>query len=56
MGHRLDKYGLGTKRPIEDFYKITGLNMDRQTVERPRWCVEGTRHELADKNIKADHP
>jgi hypothetical protein len=41
MGHGLAKYGMGDKRSLEQFYEISGLDMERQKVTRPNWCVHG---------------
>ena len=42
--NRLDKYGIGNKRKLQDFYTIAGIDMERQTTRTQQWCVRGERH------------
>ena len=42
--NRLDKYGIGEKRKLRDFYALAGIDMERQTTRTQQWCVRGERH------------
>ena len=38
---RLDKYGLGKKRPLKQFLEISGIDFEKKRVNRPHWCPAG---------------
>ena len=38
---RLDKYGLGKKRPLKNFLEISGIDFENKRVNRPQWCPAG---------------
>ena len=39
---RLDTYGLGKKRPLEEFLRISEIHMDTQRVGPANWCRQGS--------------
>ena len=38
---RMDRFGLGNKRPIEQFLKISGMDLEAKKQRTPDWCMKG---------------
>ena len=43
MADGLDKYGLGKKRPLKNFFELSGIDMERQRTVTQPWCVQGKK-------------
>jgi hypothetical protein len=38
----VEKYGMGTARPLDDYLRIIGLNMTTKEITKTNWCENGT--------------
>ena len=44
MRDHLDQYGLGNKRPLKDFFALSGIDMEGQKTSTQRWCTHGEKN------------
>jgi hypothetical protein len=37
----VEQYSMGTERPLEEYLRLVGLNMERKEVTYTEWCETG---------------